>query len=273
MRIYHLNCGSGKVPGGVSLVGTGGIFQRAPIVTHCILVDTGEGLLLVDAGLGTADCLSHKPIMRMMLAVGGFPFDVKETAYEQVKMLGFKPEDVRHIALTHFHYDHAGGITDFPHAQIHVYRQEYLALTEPKDIYEREPYRREHWAHNPQWVVHDLVREDWFGFQRTDMVLIGSLAFCFIPLPGHTRGHSGVALHLGDTWLLHCGDAYTYHGEVDPIAPHKAPSRNLRHLMNLNRAFKPIGAHSPRLRQLVIDHGDQVTLTCSHDPYEFEKFY
>ena len=35
-----------------------------------------------------------------------------------------------------------------------------------------------------------------------------------VPLPGHTLGHTGVALRRGDRWLLHCGDAYFHRDEV-----------------------------------------------------------
>lgn len=274
MRIHHLNCGTINVPGGVSLIGTGGFFRRAQGVTHCVLVETTEGLLLIDSGIGKRDCLSPSRLMRWMFKFGGYPFDVQETAVERVKQLGYNPEDVRHIALTHFHFDHAGGVPDFPHAKIHIYRNEYEAVTQPRDIYEKHPYRREHWAHNPDWVVHDLQGDRWFGFARTPLVELGSTAFCFVPLTGHTRGHSAVALRMPEAWLLHCGDAYTYHGEVDPVSPRRAPyQRSLRLLMNLNRAFRAIGAHSPRLRALVADHGEDVILTCSHDPVEFEKFF
>ncbi|MGP3965322.1 hypothetical protein ACTWPT_56180 [Nonomuraea sp. 3N208] len=31
-----------------------------------------------------------------------------------------------------------------------------------------------------------------------------------IPLAGHSRGHSGVAVDTGATWLLHAGDAYFF---------------------------------------------------------------
>ena len=37
-----------------------------------------------------------------------------------------------------------------------------------------------------------------------------------VPLIGHSRGHSGVAIDTGQGWLLHAGDAYFYHGEIDP---------------------------------------------------------
>ncbi len=41
-----------------------------------------------------------------------------------------------------------------------------------------------------------------------------------VPLAGHTRGHSGIAVRTDDGWLLHCGDAYFYRGEMDVDAPH-----------------------------------------------------
>ena len=37
-----------------------------------------------------------------------------------------------------------------------------------------------------------------------------------VPLPGHTRGHCGVAVRRSDDWLLHCGDAYFHRSEVEP---------------------------------------------------------
>ena len=35
-----------------------------------------------------------------------------------------------------------------------------------------------------------------------------------MPLVGHSRGHTGIAIHGDEGWLLHCGDAYFHHGEV-----------------------------------------------------------
>ena len=153
------------------------------------------------------------------------------------------------------------------------FKDEYEAVTKPQDMYERYPYRAEHWSHGPDWQVHSLKGDHWFGFDCTPPVDLGSTRFCIVPLPGHTRGHSGVALCLPDGWLFHCGDAYTFHGDVDPENPCRPPYyRLIRPLINLNKAFRQIGKHSLRLRALLREHGDEVRLTCSHDPWEFEKF-
>ncbi len=273
MRIHHLNCGTINVFWGVAVIGTGGLLTPARGVTHCVLVETDDGLLLVDTGFGTRDCVAPTPFMRLMLAMSGHRRDLEETATRQIERLGYAPQDVKHIVLTHFHYDHVGGLPDFPWAKVHIYHDEYKAVTQPRDMYERYPYRAEHWAHGPDWVVHDLQGNRWFDFDCTPPVDLGTTEFCLLPLPGHTRGHSAVALRLPDGWLLHCGDAYTFHGDVDPQNPRRPPYYGLlKHYIHLNKALRQIGKHSPRLRALLREHEDEVRLTCSHDPREFEKY-
>ena len=49
-----------------------------------------------------------------------------------------------------------------------------------------------------------------------------------IPLVGHTRGHTGVAVQArGDKWLLHCGDAYYHHSQVTPRTQYKSPGGSM----------------------------------------------
>jgi glyoxylase-like metal-dependent hydrolase (beta-lactamase superfamily II) len=90
-----------------------------------------------------------------------------------------------------------------------------------------------------------------------------------VPLAGHSRGHSAVALKTGDGWLLHCGDAYFHHGEI-ATPPHCPPG--LRLFQNLNNADRRQRiANQERLRELAGRHGDEITFLCSHDPQELQR--
>lgn len=57
----------------------------------------------------------------------------EETAVRQVAALGYTPEDVRHIVVTHLDVDHCGGLPDFPDAQVHVLAKELEAATAQAD--------------------------------------------------------------------------------------------------------------------------------------------
>jgi glyoxylase-like metal-dependent hydrolase (beta-lactamase superfamily II) len=200
---------------------------------------------------------------------------LNETAHEQIQQLGYKSEDVRHIAITHMHLDHVGGITDFPNAKIHIFDQEFEAITRPRTLEERFVCRREHWAHDPNWIIHELEGDKWFGFDCTSPFELGDTEFRFVPLTGHTRGHSAVAVRSQDSWLLHCGDAYVHHGDVKPDGPIYPPKYKITlDILGLfSHAFRVLGVHSSKLRRLLRDHGDEVHIFCSHDPLEFARFH
>ena len=78
-----------------------------------------------------------------------------------------------------------------------------------------------------------------------------------------------MALRTGDGWLLHCGDAYFNHGEIE--TPPSCPP-GLRLFQNLNAADgRARKRNRDRLRELAARHGEEITLLCSHDPHELER--
>ena len=58
--------------------------------------------------------------------------------------------------------------------------------------------------------------EDWFGFKAVRALPGTRDDVLLVPLPGHSRGHCGVAIRTPSGWLLHCGDAYFHRAEVAP---------------------------------------------------------
>ncbi|GAA5118620.1 hypothetical protein GCM10023320_22990 [Pseudonocardia adelaidensis] len=88
-----------------------------------------------------------------------------------------------------------------------------------------------------------------------------------VPPAGHTVGHTGVAVRDGDGWLLHAGDAYFHHGEMHPDAPRCPPGlRYMQARMETARGLRL--ANQDRLRELVREHGDRITVFSAHDAAE-----
>ena len=83
--------------------------------------------------------------MRAFLAINRVPRDAEETAFRQVSLLGYSPQDVRYIVLTHLHLDHSGGLSDFPWADVHVLAEEHHAALHHRIAKSLIGYDATHW--------------------------------------------------------------------------------------------------------------------------------
>ena len=260
--IHHLNCGTMCPRGARLLTGEGGLLGRARSVCHCLLIEGAEGLVLVDTGFGRGDVENRRQLGGFFNAVVSPQLDAAETAHAQLLARGMEPGDVRHIVTTHLDLDHSGGLPDFPGAEVHLLGRELAAAMSP-DWRSRTRYIPAHWRHGPRWVEHEAGGEEWMGFSAVRILPGADAEILLIPLPGHTRGHTGVAVRRGEGWLLHCGDAFFHHGEVQ-TPPHCPPG--LRLFQNLNQTDGAARRENrERLRELALRHGGEVELICSHD--------
>ena len=267
MKVRHLNCGTMRPFGGRLVTGNGPLFASAEMICHCLLVEADHGLVLVDTGYGTDDVRNpDASLTRSFRRLARPVLDEAETAVRQVERLGFRAGDVTDVVLTHLDLDHAGGLRDFPHARVHVLRSELEAARAARTSIERTRYPRAQWAHGPRWVTHDPQGDDWFGFTAVRELPGVPADVRLIPLAGHTVGHTGVAVRVGDGWLLHAGDAYFHHAEMhaNPACP--PGLRYMQARMETARGLRL--ANQDRLRELVREHGDRVTVFSAHDAVE-----
>ena len=237
---------------------------------HCLLIETNDGLVLVDTGFGTADVEHPRPrLSGLFIRLDRIRFDPMDTALEQVRERGFKPADVRHIVLTHLDFDHAGGITDFPAATVHVMADEAAAARRRRGFVARRRYRPAQWRAAAKWREYRPDGENWFGFAAVRQLVGLPPEILLVPLPGHSAGHSGVAVRADATWLLHAGDAYFDRAEMQPQHP-RCPAA----LAAYQRLMRTDGAawrrNRQRLRDLATREREAVTIFCSHDVRELE---
>ncbi|GAA0217512.1 MBL fold metallo-hydrolase [Saccharothrix mutabilis subsp. mutabilis] len=267
MKVHHLNCGTMRPFGGKLVDGRGSVFRRAELVCHCLLLETEhDGLVLVDSGLGVDDVRRpEETLSRGWRRMSQPVLDERETAIRQVEALGFRADDVRHVVLTHLDLDHGGGLRDFPHAEVHVLQEELANALQPdKRGNDAVRYPDKQWSHGPKWVTHEPRGEAWFGFDgvrefREDVLLV--------PLFGHTRGHTGVAVKKDDGWLLHAGDAYFYHRELTDD-PYCTPALTM--MQNRVEQVRELRLHNQdRLRELKRTHG--IDIVNAHDLTELRR--
>lgn len=243
----------------------GGRLMPRRMVAHCLLVERPAGLVLVDSGFGTGDLADKVRLGRPFLALVRPDLDPGQTAVAQLAALGHAPEDVTDVVLTHLDVDHAGGIGDFPHARIHVAAAEHRAAMEPATLLEKRRYIQAQWAHGPRWELHEAGGDDWFGF--TGVRAVGD-DVVLIPLRGHTRGHSGVAVRTPEGgWVLHAGDSYFWRGELETPPSYNYGMVGFQKLMAVHE--KERRTNQERLRELRAGHPD-VTVFSAHDATELD---
>lgn len=148
------------------------------------LIDTGKEVILVDTGL-PAGTPEENPDETSALYTGK---DIC-SYMEALDRLGYKPEQVTKILLTHKHADHSGELRSFPDAQIFVNREE-IGQAELQGIENIIPV--------------DFTDGPFYNFPESQTIAEG---VHFIKAKGHTNGNSIVIVK--DDGLF-----YMIHGDV-----------------------------------------------------------
>lgn len=249
VKIHHLNCVEIQSPVG-----------RA--IGHCLLLETENRLILIDAGVGLIDMQRpNERIGNELIDMVGFRFNEEWTAIRQIERLGLNPKSVTDCIVSHLDNDHIGGLADFPNAIIHVGIEEYDNYQSDNPRYLKTPL-----SHNPQIETYKPTDNNWFGFEARQIDLGLDMDIFLIPLLGHTYGHCGVAIKYMNKWLFYVADAYYLRVELEDtvhpvteLAKMRADDNELR-IETLNK-----------IRKLVTEHPD-IDVFGYHDIEEYNKF-
>ncbi len=137
------------------------IFDNAYYVglqTVCAyLIDTGEGLVLIDST---------------------FP-DTGDAVLDNIRTLGFNPEDIEYIFITHAHTDHVGGaarIKEVSGARVAMAEGDWGVVAGQEGI----------------GLTEDIVLED------GETMTLGNTTFTFYLTPGHTPGSTSIEYEVRD---------------------------------------------------------------------------
>jgi len=242
----------------------GRVPQKA--VCHCLLIETEKKLVLVDTGFSTKD-VKDPSRLGLVRHVLGIENTASLTAIRQIKKLGFKPKDVTDIIVTHLDFDHAGGALDFPWAAVHTAEEELQALRDKDNFSFRSRYHDYQRAAKTKWRTFRLGKgERWNGFPCVRDIPGIPPDVLLVDLPGHTPGHFGVAV-TGEKTLLHAGDAYFIHDEMEGSGKSPLGVKLFEQLTHWK--WDVAMETQERLRKLRAKK--DISIFCSHDYSEWQS--
>lgn len=199
------------------------------------LIDTGDEVILVDTGLppGTPEGAPKADSPAFLGKI------IKEYP-DALAALGYKPEQITKILLTHKHPDHSGCLKFFPNAKVYV-NEEELGAPELKDIGNIVPVK--------------FTDGAYYNFPESQKIEDG---ITFIKAKGHTNGNSIVIVEKD-------GIFYMIHGDITYVD--EALYKN-----KLSIVFEDLEAARQtldRVREFVSEH--PTVYISTHTPQGYEN--
>lgn len=216
--------------------GAGSIIE-APVLAY--LIETRNGRILYDVGCDYRKV--NDPALRAKFyETPDFAFGPPTISEEQrlpnrLARLGLAPADIDCIVCGHLHFDHAGGLHEFAHCDVHVHEKELAAALEPADgaYFGSDFSVIAGTGHEPDWKTKSCE------YAVTDGVDA-------VETPGHTAGHLSLLIELpkGSPILL-CGDAADLIENLrDEIAPGLCHDNDPGPALDSIRKLKNLAIHA-----------------------------
>ncbi|MGV3724006.1 MAG: MBL fold metallo-hydrolase [Actinomycetota bacterium] len=186
---------------------------RIALDTNCLLIRTGDEIMLIDTGNGTKLSAKEQDI---------FALDPADTLLGNLAAVAIQPEDITVVLLTHLHMDHVGGASlhiggepaaAFPNARYVAQRLEWEDAVANRS-HMRVSYRPENLAPLQQSGRLELIDGDTEVIPGIRTHVTG----------GHTRAHQCVLVSSG-------GETLFYPADICPTRSHLRGPYNMAYDM------------------------------------------
>jgi len=164
---------------------------------RCLLVDTGNRVFLFNSGVGSKQ---DEKFLRHYYLNG------EDTLEKSLQQAGYGKEDITDHVLTHLHFDHCGGSTEFndtgdgyrttfPNATYHISRQQWEWATQPNRR-EKPSYRKENLEPIAESGQLQLFEGNFHPVPEIELRLFD----------GHTEGMAVPLIRYGDKTFMYTTD-------------------------------------------------------------------
>jgi glyoxylase-like metal-dependent hydrolase (beta-lactamase superfamily II) len=191
---------------------------KVQLVFSCYLIRHGDDYLLWDTGL----------------PVNAPNVGPKVSLVDQLAQLKLKPENIKYVGISHYHFDHVGQAESFPASTLLIGKGDWEALTDPaKATAMANPATFAPWIKGGSKVEPLPADKDVFG--DGTVVILNT--------PGHTPGHHSLLVRLRETGnVLLSGDIVHFHENYDTDGIPGFNTDRADSLASLDR-FKKIAAN------------------------------
>lgn len=200
--------------------GGSGIFSNAGIVKipmiYTLLVGGEVGgkqhVALVDCGFRKGEWLNR------------YAFSGWEDPVDVLAKVGFRPEDVEVILVTHMHFDHMGNFEAFPNAKLYIQLDEYLGWSEAVCLaHQMETEEEKAWIFS-SFDPEDLIRaaqgvsNGRVKFVRGDEEVLPGIT-AMLAKDSHTFGTQWFLVQTRNGPFVVAGDAVYWYSNVERMWP------------------------------------------------------
>jgi glyoxylase-like metal-dependent hydrolase (beta-lactamase superfamily II) len=180
--------------------------------------------MLIDTGFHPAVAVDGANAFGRIIrfAAKGLRMDPEQAVQAQLRELGIDPATIGTVVMTHLHYDHASGVSEFPGATFVVSKQEWDAASDAGQLH---GYEKSQFDHAFDWRTIDFEgdeRIDSFTPFGRSVDLFGDGSVRIVFTPGHTLGHCSLVLRLRDRDVMLAADAaYTTRTLKESALPYR----------------------------------------------------
>jgi glyoxylase-like metal-dependent hydrolase (beta-lactamase superfamily II) len=168
---------------------------------------------------------------REVALVESGPASTAVSLLEALDEIGFHPEDLKYILLTHVHLDHGGAsgalVEHFPNAYVVAHQRGIPHLVDPELALWKSSNEVLGFVAQIYGKPKPVPKEKTIAVDNKKHLGLGNLTFEIVPTPGHASHHVCVFLYPGD--VIFTGDAVgAYVPSLDVSLPQTPPPFRLQ---------------------------------------------